>query len=883
MRERIQVDPSERIPIAARRAAGRNVGNAPVSGQCGLTADEAARRLASAGPNALPVRRRTPAWRRLAAELVHFFALLFWVAGALAFVAGMPQLGIAVFVVVLLNGAFAFAQEQRAEHAAERLRGLLPRQVTVVRDATVLEISAEQLVMDDMVLLAEGDRVSADLRLDRVHGLAVDTSALTGESVPEHPAPGESVYAGCFIVEGEGQATVVATGPQTRLAGIAKLTQAQRPAATPLRRELDRISRIIAAVAIVVGVAFFAVALLLGTRASDGFLFAVGVTVAVVPCGLLPTVTLSLAMGAQRMAERRALVRHLKAVETLGSTTFICTDKTGTLTKNEMSVVEVWLPDGTVTISGDGYEPTGEVNYPPTGSSDSVRELASAARRCSSGRAVRRDGEWVAQGDPMEAALDTLAHRVAAAGDTDAPPERARFPFDARRRRMSVVVADRVLVKGAPDAIFSRCTTLPEATAALHRLAGRGLRVIAVAARPIASDPPTSADDAERDLTLLGLVALEDPPRRGAADALAACRRAGIRVAMITGDHPETARAIAREIGLTGPAAPVHTGHELPSGEPELGELLDRDAVIVARVTPEDKLRIAKALQARGHVVAMTGDGVNDAPALREAAIGVAMGKSGTDVAREAADLVLLDDDFGTIVAAIEQGRATFANIRRFLTYHLTDNVAELAPFVAWALSGGAFPLAIGVLQVLALDIGTDVLPALALGAEPPAPHVLDRPPIRGHLLDRRLFARSFGVLGPVEAATSLAVFVLSFLAMGWRPGEAFPTGPALAAASGAAFTAIVFGQAANAFACRSTIRPFWRMPPRTNRLLLGAILAEFGMLAAFLYLAPIARLLGQAGPTGPGALAALLAIPAVLLADTLYKRLAPANRRSRS
>ncbi|WP_084484545.1 cation-translocating P-type ATPase [Nocardia anaemiae] len=872
MTERIRAQPNERAQLAARDTAARSLGSAAelVSGQRGLTADEVARRLAHNGPNALPVRRRVPAWRRLMAELVHFFALLFWIAGALAFVAGMPQLGIAVFVVVLLNGAFAFAQEQRAEHAAERLRELLPRQVTVLRDATVSEVPAEQLVTDDVVLLAEGDRVSADLRLDRVHAVAVDTSALTGESVPDHPGVGEAVYAGCFIVEGEAQATVVAIGQQTRLASIAKLTQAQRPAATPLRRELDRISRIIAAVAVVVGVAFFAVALLLGTPASDGFLFAVGVTVAVVPCGLLPTVTLSLAIGAQRMAGRRALVRHLEAVETLGSTTFICTDKTGTLTKNEMSVVEVWLPGGTVTVSGDGYEPTGEVQYPP-GCSDAVRELAWAARRCSTGRAVHRDDEWVAQGDPMEAALDTFAHRLAVPDDTDTLPESTRFPFDARRRRMSVVVADRVLVKGAPDAIFARCTAPLEAQAALHRLAGRGLRVIAVARR-IVTALPASADEAERDLTLLGLVALEDPPRHGAADALAACRRAGIQVAMITGDHPETARAIAREVGLGDSDTPVLIGHELPSRQTELGELLDQDAVVVARVTPEDKLRIAQALQARGHVVAMTGDGVNDAPALREAAIGVAMGKSGTDVAREAADLVLLDDDFGTIVAAVEQGRATFANIRRFLTYHLTDNVAELAPFVVWALSGGVFPLAIGVLQVLALDIGTDVLPALALGAEPPAPHVLDRPPIRGHLLDRKLFVRSFGVLGPVEATTSLTVFVLSFLAMSWRPGEAFPTGPALAAASGATFTAIVFGQAANAFACRSTIRPFWRVPLRTNRLLLGAVLAEFGMLAAFLYLPPIAHLLGQAGPTGTGALAALIAIPTLLSADTAYK-----------
>ncbi|WP_280381510.1 cation-translocating P-type ATPase [Nocardia wallacei] len=842
------------------------------SGFRGLTAAEAASRLRRDGPNALPVRRQMPAWRRFTAEMVHFFALLFWVAGALAFIAGMPQLGLAVFAVVVLNAAFAFAQEQRAEHAAERLRTLLPRQVTVLRDGAAQRIPAERMVVGDVVLLAEGDRISADLRLDEVRALAVDTAALTGESVPGHPTSGEPVFAGCFVVEGEARATVTATGSDTRLAGIAKLTQAQRSVRTPLRRELDRISRIIAVVAVVIGGVFFSAALLLGTPAADGFLFAVGVTVAVVPCGLLPTVTLSLAMGAQRMADRHALVRHLEAVETLGSTTFICTDKTGTLTRNEMSVVEVWMPGGVATVDGTGYRPEGRVAYAPATCSAAVRKLAWAARRCSSGRAVQRDGRWVAQGDPMEAALDVFAHRAGAAEETGADPELARFPFDPRRRRMSVVVGDRVLVKGAPDAVLPRCAPDAEAADAVHRLAACGFRVLAVAAGSVAGRIPDSADEAERELALLGLVALEDPPRPGVTAAIQACRRAGIRVAMITGDHPVTARAIAREVGLSELGGPVFTGSDLPAGPAELGEALDRDGVVVARVTPEDKLRIAQALQARGHVLAMTGDGVNDAPALREAAIGVAMGLSGTDVAREAADLVLLDDDFGTIVAAVEQGRATFADIRRFLTYHLTDNVAELAPFVVWALSGGSFPLALGVLQVLALDIGTDVLPALALGAEPPARHVLDRPPVRGHLLDRRLFARAFGVLGPVEAVMALAAFVVSLLAVGWRPGQSFPAGTELAAASGAAFTAVVFGQVANAFACRSTVRPVWRVPLRANRLLLGAVLAELGMLAAFLYIPPLADLLDHAAPNGWGFLAAALAMPAVLLADTAYK-----------
>ncbi len=848
----------------------------------GLTSVEAAARLAQAGPNKLPVPRPPAAWRRFARELVHFFALLFWVAGALGFLAGLPQLGIAVFVVVLLNATFAFVQEQRAEHAAERLRDLLPRRATVVRDGVPVEVPAEQLVEGDLVRLEGGDRISADLELREVHALEVDTSMLTGESVPARPSAGDRVYAGCFVVEGEADALVMVTGTRTRLAGIANLTSAQHAAQTPLRRELDRVSRIIAAVAVGIGAAFFGLALLLGTPASDGFVFAIGVTVAIVPCGLLPTVTLSLAMGAQRMADRGALVRHLEAVETLGSTTFICTDKTGTLTRNEMAVVQAWTPQGVVQVTGQGYEPTGEIRGDTAEACDKLAELARVAARCSSGRAVFDDGQWIAQGDPMEAALDVLARRVAIDIDRDAAvaPATRRFPFDPRRRRMSVVAGGLVMVKGAPDAVFP-CSVVPEgATEALHALASRGLRVLAIASRPVGTTEPRTATDAEHDLQLLGLVGLEDPPRAGISEAIGACRRAGIRVAMVTGDHPETARAIAMEVGLLCPGAPVVTGRELPEDDGMLGAFVDRDGIVISRVSPEDKLRIARGLRRQGHVVAMTGDGVNDGPALQEAPIGIAMGRSGTDVAREAADLVLLDDDFATIVAAVEQGRSTFANIRRFLTYHLTDNVAELAPFVVWALSGGQFPLAIGVLQVLALDIGTDVLPALALGAEPPGRHLLDGPPVRRHLLDRQLFARAFGLLGPVEATVELAAFLATFVAAGWQPGEAFPGGSTLLIASGAAFTAVVMGQVANAFACRSTVRPAWAVGWTANRLLLGAIAAEIAMLIGFLYIPMLADVLEQAPPSWAGFAVALVAAPAVLVADALQKRAMARRRR---
>ena len=853
-----------------------------VSSASGLSAADAKARLHRDGPNVLPSPRPPSAWHQLVAQMAHFFALMLWIAGALAFVAGMPQLGVAIFVVVVVNGVFAFVQESRAEHAAERLRDLLPRRAMVLRDGQPLEIDAAELVVDDLVLLDAGDRVSADLRVLQAHSLIMDTSLLTGESVPVSVEADGQLFAGTFVVEGEGRAVVEAIGSRTRLAAIAQLTRAGRRPRSPLAHELDRVVRTMAMIAVGVGVGFFGVSLAVGSPPSDGFLFAIGVTVALVPEGLLPTVTLSLAMGAQRMAARHALIRRLESVETLGSTTFICTDKTGTLTRNEMEVVEVWTTAGTARLVGDGYDPTAAV-WADEALLPALRLLTRAAVRCSTGQAVLRDGRWVAQGDPMGAAIDTLGRRLDldVAGDETANPVLRRYPFDPRRRRMSVVVGDRLFVKGAPDALLNRCVGTSGADGALEAMAGRGLRVLAVATRSatdIAGD--ATPDGAEDNLELLGLLGLEDPPRPSAADAVAACRRAGIRVAMVTGDHPATARAIAAEVGLLDPGGVVLEGKDLPADDQVLGALLDREGVAVARVEPEDKLRIARALQARGHVVAMTGDGVNDGPALQQADIGIAMGLSGTDVAREAADLVLLDDDFATIVAAVEQGRATFSNVHRFLTYHLTDNVAELTPFAVWALSGGRFPLALGVLQILCLDIGTDLLPALALGAEAPNTRALARPPMGRHLIDGPLLRRVFGVLGPAEAVMEMTAFVVALMASGWRAGDTFPTGHALAAASGAAFAAVVIGQIANAFACRSATHWPGALGWTGNRLLVGAVAVEAAALGGFLLIPPVASVLDHATPPLAGLAVAMLTAPVVLLVDAVHKRARAGRRR---
>lgn len=840
----------------------------------GLTSVQAADLLKQAGPNLLPAEKPVPQWRKLWGELTHFFALMLWCAAGLAFLADMPQLGVAIIVVVLVNGVFAHIQQERAQHAAAKLRGLLPADVLVRRDGRVRKVHASELVINDVVLLAAGDRIPADVVLVAAASCTVDESMLTGESEPVPKAGGDPAWGGTFLVNGNAEAAVSATGARTRLAGIALLTSGAVAPPTPLSLELRRIVRVVASVALAIAAVFFLVSLLVGIQWRDSFLFAIGVAVALVPEGLLPTVTLSLAMGAQRMAARNALVRNLEAVETLGSTTFICTDKTGTLTQNRMNAVEVFTSQGEVHIAGDGYNPEGTVLGE---GKDKAAETALAALAASQGRAELHEGRWRASGDPMEAAIDVLARRLTGAAGDGRVPSR-RLPFDPGRRRESAIVGQDLFCKGAPEAVLPLCGAVPEPVGEqVHLMASRGLRVIAVARRKLEGAPDLwesrPAEDIERGLELLGLIGLHDPPRPDVGEVIRTARNAGLKLAMITGDHPGTAAAIAREIGLMGVPERVLEGTELPDDEQLLGALLDRDGVVVSRVSPEQKLRVARALQSRGHVVAMTGDGVNDGPALREADIGVAMGLSGTDVAREAADLVLLDDHFGTIVAAIEQGRATYANIHRFLTYHLTDNVAELTPFVIWALSGGQFPLALGVLQILALDIGTDLLPALALGAEQPGKRVLARPPERRHLMDRKLMVRVFCVLGPVEAVIEMAAFSAVLFGGGWDRGET-PEPGLLMAASGAAFTAVVLGQLANAFACRSATVPPWQLGWGTNRLLAWAILAELAVLAACLFIPQLAAVLGQAPPAPAGLLVALSAVPAVLAADWAYKRI---------
>jgi magnesium-transporting ATPase (P-type) len=880
----------------------------------GLSPDEAAARLKTIGPNELPRTHGPGLVRQLLDQLVHFFALMLWAAAGLAVVGGMPQLAVAIAVVVVVNGVFSFAQEYRAERAVHALSALLPETAVVRRAGRKLTIPAAELVPGDVVLLREGDRISADARVIRSSGLKVDMSTLTGESKPVErsaaPLPAirgdpldssNVVFAGTFVTSGSGLAVVAATAGATRLGGISRLTGQVVRRPTPLRVQLDRAVYLIAGLAVLTGVAFFGVATALGMPAHDGFLFSVGVIVALVPEGLLPTLSLSLAMSATRMARRGALVRRLESVETLGSTTVICTDKTGTLTTNQMTARSIVLPHaaGPYTATGTGYDPSGTLvttegrPLSPEAWAE-VRRLLHTAALCGDARVDEDHDRWKCVGDPTEGALLVLARKggVERHDAQRTAPRVREFPFESARQRMSTVHilpsgAYEVLTKGSPEAVLPLCRvarldgpSIPltegevrDILAQVDALAEQGLRVLAMARREITGVLPETAAEAEADMEFLGLVGMADPVRPEVPEAIARCRKAGIRVVMITGDHPATALWVARDAGLDADRAIL--GAELPDSADKLAELLGAQHIVLARVAPEDKLRIARALQARGDVVAMTGDGVNDAPALRQADIGIAMGKSGTDVAREAADIVLIDDNFAHIVEAVQEGRVAFDNIRRFLTYHLTDNVAELAPFVVWALSAGTIPLMISVLQVLALDIGTDLLPAVALGGEKPERAVMARPPRRrtARLLDRAVLGRAFGFLGPVEAVLSMALLPLGAAAFfGW-PGQPLPSGgEPKAILSTMVFAAIVVMQMANAFECRSNPASLFSIGPFSNRLLVGAVCVEAVALVAFVYLPPIQSALGQA-PLGPTQWALVLVTPWIFLgAEELRK-----------
>lgn len=841
------------------------------TGRDGLSSKEAARRLGEYGANAVEKVRGKSLQKRALETLTHLFALLLWFAAAIAFVAhllqpglGMATLGLAIVGVILVNAIFAFWQEFRAEQTLAELAKLLPAQVKVMRAKGIATVPAEELVPGDVILVGQGDRVPADCRLIEAYALRVSNATLTGEAMPlsRSATPCDvsdilrstnALLAGTSVLAGDGVAVVFATGSHTEFGKIARLAQSSTEDRSPLLDEVNSVSRVIAMLAFGLGMAFFGIGFGAGLSIWQASMFGIGTIVANVPEGLLPTITLTLAMGARRMARRKVLVRHLPATETLGSVTVICTDKTGTLTENRMAVTELFLSRTFAATHPADLKPQ---RY------TADRMLCEVARRC---QTVQRatDGGWL--GDPMEVALVKMAE---CAGSAPIGVSRVgEIPFDADRKRMSTLHQTSegafMYTKGAPETVIPRCThletTLGSAplTENLRRqlketeeaLAKRGLRLLALAYRRLAVEAPSPT--IEENLVFLGLVAFEDPPREGVSEAVRSALQAGIKVVIATGDHPDTTIAIGRQIGLISESQmpQVITGDHLHHlSESQLRTALDAPCPIFARLAADQKLRIVRALKAKRHVTAVTGDGVNDAPALKEADIGIAMGRSGSDVAREAADIILVDDNFVSIVDAIEEGRAVFDNVRKFLTYVLTSNVAEFVPYLAFVLFG--IPLPLTIIQILVVDLGTDLVPALALGAERPYQDIMSRPPRSRteRLLDRWLLLRAYGFLGLFEAAAGLAAFSFVLLEGGWSFGQSLTAdAPLYLQATTACLVAIVTLQIVNVFLCRDERTSLFAQPLFANPLIFVGIAFEFAMMIAVVYTKPGNILFGTA------------------------------------
>lgn len=823
----------------------------------GLGSERARKALISIGPNELPQPPREPWWRALHAQ-VQDIAILLLLAAAI--VAGALREWIdvgAIVAIVVLNAALGLFQQRKAEKTLEALRRLSAPFAKVRRDGDVISVPARELVPGDIVELEAGDHVPADLRLVRSFRLQVREAALTGESTPTEkeadavlPADASlgdrrnMAYLGTDVTAGKATGLVVATGSGTELGKIAGLLASGSPQPTPLQRRLAELSKALAVVCLALVGVVFVMQLVRGEAFADVVRMSVSLAVAAIPEGLPAVITITLALGLQRMAARRALVRRLAAVETLGSVTVICSDKTGTLTRNEMTVREAWIGGRTHRASGAGYAPEGRFHTEGEsgGPLEDLRHALAIGVRCNHATLSRNEaGEWTALGDPTEAALLTAAAKARVQIRPKGVETLHEIPFDSSRKRMAVIAREAdgstwMCVKGAPEMVLSLCThqcldgmVVPLTDADRHaiadaaaRMAARALRVLALAFKPGEGEEAAAMD--ESDLTFAGLVGMIDPPREEAKIAVQRCREAGIRPVMITGDHPATAQAIAAELGILRAGERVVAGKELTQMS---DETLERDAgwiSVYARVSAEDKLRVVRALQRKGAVAAMTGDGVNDAPAVQAADIGVAMGVTGTDVTKQASAMVLLDDNFATIVNAVEEGRAIFANIQRFVHYLLAGNAGLIFLFFVAAALGWPTPLL--PLQVLWINLVTNGLPALALGLEAAHPNLMRRRPRdpSAPVIDRR---RAGAILlhGGIVGSAAIAGFYV-FL---HRPEAT------LAQAQLAAFCIMSLGHLFFAFACRNEQQPIFSLGLFSNKHLILAAAVSLGLQLAVL------------------------------------------------
>ncbi|WP_299445640.1 HAD-IC family P-type ATPase [uncultured Phycicoccus sp.] len=849
----------------------------------GLSTADADERLLQHGPNTLPEDPGTGLLLRALRQFHHPLIYVLLVAGGVTAALGEYVDSAVIFAVVLLNALIGFIQEHKAETALQSLRSMVLPEARVVRDGRARVIASERLVLGDLVLLEAGERAPADLRVLEGSELRVDESALTGESLPVHKEdltlPADTVladrrnmvHAGTLVTTGTGAGAVVATGVGTELGAIHRLVEAAELLATPLTRKLSRFTRDLTVVILGLAALTFAVGLLRGQETAEIFTAAVALAVGAIPEGLPAAITIVLAIGVTRMARRRAVVRRLPAVETLGSTTVICSDKTGTLTENRMAVRSLWVPGtGDVAVPGSSTPPS---EPPPLGAALRWSLLAGAA--CNDARLDRHDGEWAVVGDPTEAALLVVAAEAGLPQDevATAYPRVATIAFDSARQFMATLhrapadgTGHVALAKGAAERLVQMCggQLTPDGERvpldhrsvedALDRLSGAGLRVLATAVVPDAS--PAEFADGELDgrWVLTGLQGMLDPPRRAAVDAVRACRTAGISVKMITGDHAATARAIATQVGLLeDPPGPgdVLTGTDLAAlTVTEYPDAISR-AVVLARVSPEQKLRLVEALQARGHVVAMTGDGVNDAPALRQADIGVAMGRSGTEVAKDAADIVLTDDDFATIEAAVEEGRGIFDNLTKFITWTLPTNIAEGLVILVAILLGTVLP--IQPTQILWINMTTAVALGLMLAFEPKEAGVMTRPPRDPGqaILTRTLLSR---------------VLLLSAMLVGgswWLFEWELANGASLAEARTAAVNVFVAVEAFYLLNCRSLTQSVWRVGLWSNPWVIVGIGVQLVAQLALTY-APVMHRIFDTAPLDAGTWLRIVAFAAL-------------------
>lgn len=832
----------------------------------GLTVAEAERRLTEYGPNQLQAAARISPWMILLEQVKNVLIIILLFATALSAFLGHGVEAIAITVIVLFAVILGFVQEYRAERAIEALREMAAPTATVVRDGRERRINARELVPGDLILLATGDKVPADARLIEAVNLQTVEAPLTGESAPiqKHTSPLEDerlptgdrknlVYAGTVVTYGRGRAVVVATGMATEFGKIARLLESVDTAKTPLQHNLDRVGKTLARVSFGVVLVIVALGVFRGQPFVEMLIFGVALAVAVVPEALPAVVTISLALGVKRMVKRNALVRRLPAVETLGSTSVICSDKTGTLTRDEMTVRRLFVSGRMLQISGRGYEPQGKFSLNGTGvdPDEPISELLRAAALSSDARLERNEtgDKWEIKGDPTEGALVVLAAKAGLdKAKLDAQFARvSEIPFSAETKRMITLheTPDGVTAyaKGAPEVIVQSCAfeltaegkkPMDEARRAevlevAREMAAEALRVLAVAGKPDAS-----AETADKDMTLLGLVGMIDPPRREAKAAVHECEQAGIKVIMITGDHPLTAKAVAEELGISKNGRIV-AGPELEEMDDAELERVIESIEVCARVSPTHKLRIVTALQKRGQIVAMTGDGVNDAPALKKADIGIAMGITGTDVSKEAAAMTLIDDNFASIVAAVEEGRGIFSNIKKYLMYLLSSNVGEIGLMAGATLAG--LPLPLSAVQILYVNLATDGLPALALAVDPPEKDLMRRPP-----RDPRtgIFTRPVVMLMLVGGLWSTVVNLGLFV---W----ALNSGRSVQEAMTMTFVSLVLIQFFKAYNFRSDRHSVLRRP-FANKWLNLAIIWELVLLALIVYVPVLERTFGTFG-----------------------------------